>query len=351
MSEIGTMLADTCARLFADQVTPDLLDRAERGGWPDELWEALEGTGLTRPLVPEAQGGAGLGWRDTAEIIRAAAYHATPVPLAETITAGWLLAQAGIDVPQGPLTLVPEGSALLLAGDRVSGTLAQVPWGRYAGHVLAPVTHTGGIKLVLLARDTAMVREDRNIGRDPRDTLTFVQSVPVAVADMPEACGNDALLIFGALARAVQMAGAVESVLDMTVGYAGERTQFGRPIAKFQAVQHRLAQLASQAASVQTAAHHACRAADVSAVPREALLEVAVAKIRAGEAAGEAAAAGHQVHGAIGFTEEYRLHYLTRRLWAWRAEFGSEADWAERLGRAVAARGADSMWPDITARP
>jgi len=55
------------------------------------------------------------------------------------------------------------------------------------------------------------------------------------------------------------------------------------------------------------------------------------------------------MHGAIGFTQEHRLHYWTRRLWSWRDEFGNEAFWARRLGGAVAAAGADRLWHGITA--
>jgi acyl-CoA dehydrogenase len=69
-----------------------------------------------------------------------------------------------------------------------------------------------------------------------------------------------------------------------------------------------------------------------------------------GEAAGVAAGIAHQVHGAIGFTYEHSLHFWTRRLWSWRAEFGSESRWAAELGRAVVGRGADALWSDLTAR-
>ena len=76
--------------------------------------------------------------------------------------------------------------------------------------------------------------------------------------------------------------------------------------------------------------------------------EVAIAKIRVGEAAGNGAAIAHQVHGAMGFTYEHSLHQATRRLWSWREEFGNEAHWADRLGHMVAARGADALWPFVT---
>jgi acyl-CoA dehydrogenase len=81
-----------------------------------------------------------------------------------------------------------------------------------------------------------------------------------------------------------------------------------------------------------------------------AFLEVASAKIRVGEAAGEGAAIAHQVLGALGFTQEHVLHRYTRRLWAWRDDFGSESRWAVKLGELVAARGADALWPMLAAR-
>ncbi len=79
------------------------------------------------------------------------------------------------------------------------------------------------------------------------------------------------------------------------------------------------------------------------------LFAAAVAKIRAGEAAGKVSEIAHQVHGAIGFTHEHSLHHLTRRLWSWRDEFGIESDWSVELGRAVAARGPAALWPLLTA--
>ena len=121
--------------------------------------------------------------------------------------------------------------------------------------------------------------------------------------------------------------------------------QFGRPIGRFQAVQQNLAVLAGQAAAATAAAEAGIEAAahDLNSPA------VAAAKIRTGEAAGIGAAIAHQVHGAIGFTQEHRLHYSTRRLWSWRDEFGNEAFWARRLGGKIAAAGADQLWRGITA--
>ena len=155
----------------------------------------------------------------------------------------------------------------------------------------------------------------------------------------------------GAAARAMQMAGALEAVLDLAVGYANERVAFERPIAKFQAVQHNLARLAGETAVAIAAAGSAADAiAHAAGFDEGVFLEAASAKIRVGEAAGEGAAIAHQVLGAIGFTQEHTLHRFTRRLWAWRDDFGNESFWAVKLGNMVAAKGADALWPMLAAR-
>jgi acyl-CoA dehydrogenase len=157
---------------------------------------------------------------------------------------------------------------------------------------------------------------------------------------------ENTLRLHGALARSCQMAGALDYLAAQSVQYANERTQFGKPIGKFQAIQQQLAVLSTQAAAASIAAAHGCAAADKG----DAAFEIAVAKVRADDASSEATLIAHQVHGAIGFTYEHGLHFATRRLWAWRAEFGSGAEWADWLGRETLARGADELWPFVTAR-
>jgi acyl-CoA dehydrogenase len=352
MSELATLLAPTVTRLFNDLVTKELIESAEKGVWPDKLWRALEEGGLTLPLVPEAGGGAGGAWEDAHVVVRAAGKHAAPVPLAETIVGGWLLAQAGLEVPLGPLTLAPvrEGERLALARAggswRVSGTVSGVPWGAAAAHVVVVAEADGAPMVALLRQGAGRVTADRNLALEPRDTLAFDGAPVVAAAPAGERGSADGVLVHGAMIRAAQMAGALESVLEQSVRYATERKQFGRPIGNFQAVQHNLAILAGHVAAAGSAAENAFRAADRG----DPTFEVAVAKVRAGEAAGVGAGIAHQAHGAIGFTYEHSLHFSTRRLWGWRAEFGSESRWAVRLGQQVAGRGAERLWSDLTAR-
>jgi acyl-CoA dehydrogenase len=352
MSELGELLAPTVTRLFTDLVTKELIESAEKGVWPDTLWGALEEGGLTLPLLPEAAGGAGGTWADAYVVVRAAGKHAAPVPLAETILGGWLLAQAGLEVPLGPLTVAPvrEGERLRLTRSdgawRLSGTITGVPWGATAGHVVAAAVGDEGPMVVLVRPGAGRVTADRNLAREPRDTLTFDAAPVVAAVPAGPRGSAEGVLVLGAMARAAQMAGALESLLEQSVRYVTERKQFGRPLAAFQAIQHNLAILAGHVAAAGIAADNAFRAADRG----DPAFEVAVAKVRAGEASGIGAGIAHQAHGAIGFTYEHSLHFSTRRLWSWRAEFGSESRWAVRLGQGVAARGADQLWSELTVR-
>jgi acyl-CoA dehydrogenase len=180
-----------------------------------------------------------------------------------------------------------------------------------------------------------------NVAGEPREDVEF-GAAPAEGAHSPVEASQVRAL--GAVMRSAQMAGALQRILEESVRYANERVQFGRPIGRFQAVQQSLALLAGHAAAATAAAEAA-----MEAVAREpASPAVAAAKIRAGEAAGVGAAIAHQVHGAIGFTQEHLLHHFTRRLWSWRDEFGNEAHWSAQLGGAIAAAGADRLWPRLT---
>jgi acyl-CoA dehydrogenase len=352
MNELRTMLGDAVARLFTDRVTTELLESAEQGRWPDGLWQAVEENGLTLPLVPEARGGAGGTWSDAHVVVRAAGRHAVPLPLAETIVGAWLLSEAGLDVPAGPLTVAPvqPGDTLRLArtgaGFALSGTAARVPWGAAAGHVVVVAALDGQVMVALAERGASRVASDQNLAREPRDMLVFDRAPVVAAAPGGRRVPANAVRLYGALVRSAQMAGALDYLLHQAARYATERRQFGKPIGAFQVIQQNLAVLAGHVAAAGTAAAHAFRAADRG----DPAFEIAVAKVRVGEAAGIGASIAHQVHGAIGFTHEHALQFATRRLWSWRAEFGGEGDWAIGLGRAVAGRGADALWPELTAR-
>ena len=354
-NELRSIIADTVNRLFTDRVTQDVRESAEKGQWPSALWDAVEESGLTLPQIPESSGGGGGTWQDAHVVVSAAGRFAVPLPIAETMVAAWLLSESGLDVPSGPLTVAPVQliDRLKLARDgggwKLSGTVTRVPWGRAAGHVVvvADQGEPGGEPMVaLMLAGSARVDADTNLALEPRDTLSWTGAPVVAAAPAGRSLPAHAPWLYGALVRSAQMAGGLEYLLSQTVRYVSERKQFGRPLSAFQAIQQNLALLAGHTAAAGIAASTAFRAAEKG----DPAFEVAVAKVRTGEAAGLGAGIAHQSHGAIGFTYEHSLHFVTRRLWSWRAEFGAEPYWAAEIGRGACARGADSLWSHVTSR-
>ena len=303
MAEADDLLTGAAEDLFRRELTADRRREAEHEGWSRPLWESLEKAGLTAA-------GWEAGAAEAAQLARVAARHAAPVPLAETVMlAAWVLEEAGIEPPDGPLT------AAWFGDEDASG----VPYGRHAAVVVA-VTRDG---VALLGRDSFAIEPGVNLAGEPRDTLRL-RGAPPSLVPGPTARALDER---GALMRSVQLAGALEAVLELSVSYAGDRTQFGSPLLRFQAIQEQLAILAAEVAATQ---------ASVAAALDDPRWEnIAAAKTRAGGAAGLAVRIAHQVHGAIGFTDEHRLHHFTRRLLSWRDEFGTEYEWAERLGSAL----------------
>lgn len=364
-SELQRMFADSAERLFSENVTKALIERVERGEWPADLWKLATDNGFALTTVPEAAGGVGGTWADAYPILRGLGYWRVPLPLAETMAGAWLLSQAGIAAPNDgstPLTLIEQGrqSNLVACFDGetlvLDGDARGVPWARFCSHAVVslrmPDPADGRrkpqsvIALVALDGPGITVTAQENIAREPRDRIALKNARCVAWAACGTGFGHEAVWTLGALMRCAMMVGAAESVLAQSLQYASERVQFGKPIGSYQAIQHTLAMLAGEVG----AARMATRVAFDAAGTESTAFDVAAAKVRAGEAATRLGAATHQVHGAIGFTYEHTLHFGTRRLWAWRAEFGSDAEWADALGAAVIAAGADGFWPAITAR-
>ncbi|MEO1492166.1 MAG: acyl-CoA dehydrogenase family protein [Pseudomonadota bacterium] len=348
MSDDLTLIADATARILADLADPQAVNAAPDQSWRAPLWQALEEAGLTRAWVPEAQGGAGVPLSHGFEILRVSGHYACPVALAETMLAGWCLSEAGLDVPSGVLAIAPmRGHDRLSVDDAgaLSGIARAVPFAAEAAQII--VVAEGQVMRFEPGSVTASPRR-ADMGGERVD-LRFESVVPAHVAAWPG--GAAALERMGAVARACQMTGALETALHVTTGYTQEREAFGRKIAKFQAVQQNLARLAGEVAAALSASGSAAETLETEPQDSDAaFLEIAAAKIRCGEAVETGAAIAHQAHGAIGWTQDYVLQRFTRRLWGWRDDFGTEADWAVRLGRHVAALGGDALWPLMTSR-
>ena len=317
MSEARQLLVDMAEGLFADLAGADFA----------AAWPRVADAGFASLLVQEQQGGFGGDWGDVYAVLRLAGLHALAAPLAEPIIAHALLAQAGIAAPDGLVTLAADGQ--------------RAAWGR---HAAAVVTVADG-QVRLYSASSCAFEQGLSPAGEPRDAVTFTGPATASAA-----C-DASLLGFGAFARVAQSAGALEAAFVLTLDYVNQRVQFGKPLAKFQAVQQALAEFSEEAAAVDAAGQAAALALDGAArLGGDAEFEIAAAKLRTNMAIDKSFPIAHRLHGAIGYTMEYALNHFTRRLLGWRSEYGNDAYWASVLGRKVTALGGAGLWTEMTAR-
>jgi acyl-CoA dehydrogenase len=346
-----TLIEDSANRLFAEQVLKAHRERAEHGELDAGLWQQVVDGGFPLLLASEAAGGFGQSWLAAYPLLRGLGYWQVPLPLAETMVAGLLASIAGFELPTGPTTLIEQGrgNALTVDGNRISGTAHAVPWARHADAALVSLADGRLAWLPIRGAAGVQVQPHANVAGLPSDTLVLHNAQLSAAAANPLTLAQPVWTL-GAVARSIMLVGALESAVEQAVRYAGERVQFGKPIGKNQAIQQNLALMAGDVAAARTAALVAAADAPDSVARSTAAthFSTAVAKVRAGEAATRGTGIAHQVHGAIGFTHEHALHFATKRLWAWREEFGTDAHWAAELGRAAIRARAAGFWPGIT---
>jgi acyl-CoA dehydrogenase len=353
--ESENIVAETAEKIFADLADAQTINRDRKAEWKAPLWQALTDAGLPLSWVPEDCGGSGASLAEGFSVLSAAGRFAVAVPLAETMLAGWLLAQAKIASPGGEMTVVPaspKDRITVNADGSLSGRARGVPFAKIAKHFAVLASDAkGGVSIALVDAGQCRIESGLNLGGDPSDVVTLDKVQPAAIKPAPHGFDQARLMLMGGVARSLQIAGALESMLEITVRYSNERVAFEKKISKFQAVQHNLARLAGESAAALAAATSAADAvSNATAFNDEVFLEAAAAKIRCAEAAEKGGGIAHQVHGAIGFTIEHILHRYSLRALAWRDDFGSESYWAVELGKLVCDRGADELWPLVASR-
>jgi acyl-CoA dehydrogenase len=355
VAESENIVVETAEKIFSDLADAQTINRDKNGEWKAPLWQALTDAGLPLSWVGEDCGGSGASLAEGFGVLGAAGRFAIAVPLAETMLAGWLLSQAKIACPDGEMTVAPASPKDRIALDpagTLSGRARGVPFAKSAKHVAVLATAVGGVSIALLDTAKTRIEAGLNLGGDNSDTVTFDRVQPISIESAPQGFDQNTLMLMGGVARSLQIAGALESMLDISVRYSNERVAFEKKISKFQAVQHILAKLAGESAAALAAATSAADTiANAASLDGDGVfLEAVAAKIRCAEAAEKGAAIAHQVHGAIGFTIEHILHRYSLRALSWRDDFGSESYWAVELGKRVAARGADELWPLVASR-
>ncbi|MGV0699429.1 acyl-CoA dehydrogenase family protein [Mycolicibacter sinensis] len=304
-----------------------------------ELWSSLDQLGLVRLSGSEEAGGSGASWYDAAELFSAAVRHGVRAPLAEhDVLACWLLEKIGAPI---------DAAARTVCTLDASGTATAVPWASTAEKIVVIWRHDD-IHLVADAAQTDLrITPGSNLIGEPRDTVSAEVSALAGVTVTEQLLTK--LRLRSALVRSIQVCAALDEILELSVEHTGARTQFGRPLSKFQTIQHLIADIAAEAALARAATETALATAVASdwSAPNLGFL-VAVARSCAGHATSVAVRNGHQAFGAIGTTIEHRLHEYTRAALAWRSEFGSVRYWDEEVTRAALAAGAAGLWRLIT---
>ncbi len=329
MSNDNDLFADAARQVLADQCTPAVVRAIEAAGnaAPETgaLWEQLEATGLADAMLPEAQGGADLGLGAVFGVLEQCGAHALPLPLADTMLARALLAASNIERPAG---------RIVLASGTPSDAGVQSALVRHARVAQCVLLAVAGESRLLTLEGAEWSAQASSLDAGVRWTQAQWQAAPVVTVP------GDVRTLQAAVVSA-QMAGALKTVFDRTLQYANERQQFGRPIGKFQAIQHQLAVMSEHVFASRMAAQLGCSGDGITADR----LRVATGKARCSQAALAVSETAHSIHGAIGFTEEYDLQLFTRRLHAWRQTAGSEAYWHNVAGEALLA--AQGMTLDV----
>lgn len=310
--------------------------RPER--FDDALWHNLEETGLARlTSTPELDAGP----TELAIVLYGLARYAGAVPIAETDPlAAWLGKAAGLTLPDhGPLTVAVTDAKV--CDGRISGSAIDVPWARASAAIILVAGTSDGHFVARVDPADGVLDDGHNLCGEPRDRVSF--DLPADRFDRLDTALRDELLRRGAWTRCVQIIGAVDAAAELSVTHTRERVQFGRPLAKFQSVQHALAAMAGEIERARAAVTLAVAAAcDHGFGATQTDYAVTVAKVVLGQSVGPVTTIAHQLHGAIGVTAEHRLWLATLRAQSWVNEFGCTVHHARRLGRIV--MDAENAW-------
>ena len=370
LSDEQTMLRDT-ARQFVSETAPvshmrALRDADDPAGISRDLWKQFAEMGFTSILIPESEGGLGLGHVEAGVVLEEIGRNLTPSPfLSTSVGAVTALAGAGEALRQAWFPRIAAGEAIVALavdegakhrpetialkaeragnGFRLTGRKSFVPLGHVADLILVAARTAGaesearGITLFAVEKDAAGLSADprRLTDASVAAELSF-EGVEVTadavVGEVDEgAAGLSRMLSAGRVGASAELLGVGGGAMDMTVAYLRDRKQFGVPIGSFQALQHRAAHLYSEMEVARAAVLKAQQLLDHGheGAERAAL----VAKAMTGLAATLAVQEGVQMHGGIGMTDEYDIGFYMKRGRVLAELFG-DANWAaDQLAR------------------
>src|SRR5438477_5890775 len=186
--ESENIVAETAEKIFTDLADAQTINSDKKGSWKAPLWHALSEAGLPLSWVPEDCGGSGASMAEGFSVLSAAGRFAVAVPLAETMLAGWLLAQAKIASPEGEMTVLPASPRDRITRDAdgaLSGRARGVPFAKVAKHFAVLVHGKDGVSIALVDAAKARIEAGLNVGYDHSDTVTLDKVQPIAIKSAP----------------------------------------------------------------------------------------------------------------------------------------------------------------------
>ncbi len=326
---------DAISRFLMTEAPPEMLRdiwETEEGRSP-ELRRKMAEQGLTALSVPEAQGGLGMDDIAWSLLTQELGYYAIPDSLADTayVATGLLTGLPESTPRRGELLeKIAEGAVRIAVGHPVNLLVADA---HLAGVLL--LEHGGEVHAV----PRAQVDIERNPSIDSSRRLSRISWHPTEQTRMADAEAGRPLwratLNRGALAVAGQSLGLAQRMLDLSVDYAVQRKQFGKPIGSFQAIKHHLADVASKIEFAKPVLYRAAHA--LASGDKQVDVHVSHAKLACCEAAWLAARHGIQVHGAMGYTWEVDLQMFMKRAWALDSAWGDRACHKSRVATTLLA--------------
>ena len=184
-TEADHIVRETASRILADFADPQTINAARDSRWKEPLWRALTDAGLPLAWVPEEQGAAAASIAEGFAILGAIGRYAVPVPLAETLLAGWLLARGGIKAPAGAMTIAPvrpRDAIVFNADGTLSGSVGGVPFASESDHVAILASGVAGPMIALANTADCRIGEGKNLAGEPANAVHFDHAKPVASA-------------------------------------------------------------------------------------------------------------------------------------------------------------------------
>ncbi|MCU1464327.1 MAG: acyl-CoA dehydrogenase [Actinomycetia bacterium] len=315
-------------RAGANDVLDDLASparvRAHTGtnaSFDPALWTAMVDQGWLGVEVGEGTGGLGLGSVEVAVLVEELGRHAAPVPFVPTVLALDALGMAGDD----------PWVARLLNGDAIAcvawDPAAPVPYAPSAD--IAIVLTDDGVYATELGDAASGNRPRREPAMDLTRELGWLHFDPATSRRLGGPDARTRLLDRGATFTSADLLGSATRALDMSVEYAKDRVQFGRPIGSFQAVKHRCADMLVDVEGMRSTVYWAAWC--IGAGDPDASVAASTAKIWCADASKRVMASALQVHGGIGFTWEHDLHFFLKRAQLDQLAFGDSSAHRERL--------------------